>query len=126
MPLLAAATAPDAAIFGAITQADPAVVSRTILYRKAVAPDLDLVIAMGSPSDWAPDSDSPLIWWGQKQKLGLLLQERARPDTVYSLALAPGSLDCEARIERATSTETVRKYALPDAGLRLLLQDIAC
>src|SRR5437016_4971832 len=29
------------------------------------------------------------------------------PIRVYSIALAPGFLDCEARIERATSTDTV-------------------
>ena len=43
----------------------------------------------------------------EKRKLGFFLQERARPDRVYSLALAAGSLDCGAQIERATSTDTV-------------------
>ena len=48
----------------------------------------------------------PLSGGGEKQKLGLFLQE-TRPDRVYSVALAPGFLDCEVRIERATSTDTV-------------------
>ena len=42
-----------------------------------------------------------------KRALGLFLQEKTRPDRVYSVALAPGFLDCEVRIERATSTDTV-------------------
>jgi hypothetical protein len=78
-----------------------------------VATDLDLVIAIGSPAEWPLDPDSPAIWWDEKRKLGLFLQERARPDRVYSLALAAGSLDCGARIEGATSTDTVISYAGP-------------
>ena len=102
-----AATAADQAVFNVIHGADPALVNRKILYRNAVAADLDLVIAMGSPAEWPLDPNSPAIWWDEKRKVGLLLQERARPDRVYSLALAAGSLDCGSRIERATSTDTV-------------------
>jgi len=97
--LTPAATAADQAVFNVIHGADPALVNREILYRNAVAADLDLVVAIGSP---APLADSPAIWWDKKQKLGLFLQDRARPDRVYLLALAAGSLDCGARIERAT------------------------
>ena len=105
--LTPAATAADQAVFNVIHGADPTLVNRKVLYRNAVAPDLDLVIAIGSPAEWPLDPDSPAIWWDEKRKLGLFLQERARPDRVYSLALAAGSLDCGARIERATSTDTV-------------------
>jgi len=87
--------------------AEPALVNRKVLYRNAVAPDLDLVIALGSPAERPIDPASPAIWWDENRKLGLFLQERARQDRVYSLALAAGSLDCGARIERATSTDTV-------------------
>jgi hypothetical protein len=104
---LAAATVADSAVFNVIRRADPALVTQKILYRNQVTPDLDLVIAMGSPAEWALSPDSPIIGWNEKQELGLFLQDKARPDTVYSLALAPGFLDCEARIERATSTDTV-------------------
>jgi hypothetical protein len=103
--LLPAATIADSAIFDVIKRTDPGMVNQKVLYRNMVAPSLDLVIAMGSPAGWG--LDSPVIWWGEKQKLGLFLQEQARPDMVYSLAIAPGFLDCGARIERATSTETV-------------------
>jgi hypothetical protein len=105
--LTAAATGADRAVFNVIHQADPALVNDRILYRSAVTPDLDLVIAIGSPANWPLSPDSPAISWTEKQKLGLFLQEKARPDRVYELALAGGSLDCGARIERATSTDTV-------------------
>jgi hypothetical protein len=105
--LTRAATAADQAVFNVIHGADPTLVNRKVLYRNAVAPDLDLVIAIGSPAESPLNPDSPAIWWDEKQKLGLFLQERAHPDRVYSLALAAGSLDCGARIERATPTDTV-------------------
>ena len=106
-PSLPEATVADSAVFNVIKRADPALVNQKVLYRNPVAPDLDLVIAMGSPAGWALGPDSPVVWWGEKQKLGLFLQEKTRPDRVYSVALAPGFLDCEVRIERATSTDTV-------------------
>jgi hypothetical protein len=106
-PNLTRATGADQAVFNVIHGADPTLVNRKVLYRNAVASDLDLVIAIGSPAEWALDPNSPAIWWDEKQKVGLFLQEKTRPDRVYSVALAAGSLDCGARIERATSTETV-------------------
>lgn len=105
--LTRAATAADQAVFNVIHRADPTLVNRKVLYRDAVAADLDLVIAIGSPAESPLDPNSPAIWWDEKRKIGLFLQERTRPDRVYSLALAAGSLDCGARIERATSTDTV-------------------
>jgi hypothetical protein len=102
-----AATAPDQAIFNVIRHTDPSLVSERTLYRNVVAPDLDLVIAMGSPALWALNVDSRGFSWNENQKLGLFLQEKARPGRVYLLALAAGFLGCEARIERATSTDTV-------------------
>ena len=101
------ATDADSSVLNVIKRADPALINQKILYRTPVAPDLDLVIAIGSPAGWALGPDSPVVWWGEKQKLGLFLQEKTRPDTVYSVVIAPGFLDCEARIERATSTDTV-------------------
>jgi hypothetical protein len=105
--LASAARGPDQAVVNVVHRADPTLVSQKVLYRNAVTADPDLVIAMGSPAEWALNPDSPAIWWNEKQKLGLFLQERARPDRVYALALAAGSLDCGARIERATPTDTV-------------------
>jgi hypothetical protein len=102
-----AATVADLAIFNVIRQTDPALVNDRVVYRNMVAPDLDLVIAIGNPAEWGPDPDSPAFYWGEKQKLGLFLQARALPDRVYLLTLAVGFFDCEGRIERATSTDTV-------------------
>lgn len=103
-----AATAPDQAVFSVIRQTDPTLVSDKILYRNMVAPDLDLVIAIGSTAEWAQDTPKASWFsWNENQKLGLFLQERARPDRIYLLALAAGSFDCGARIERSTSTDTV-------------------
>jgi hypothetical protein len=102
-----AATAPDQAVFNVIRQIDPTLVSDKIIYRHEVAPDLDLVIAIGSTEEWRQDTVSPTFYWTENRKLGLFLQEKSRPDQVYALALAAGTFDCNARIERATSTDTV-------------------
>jgi hypothetical protein len=102
-----AATAPDQAVFNVIRQIDPTLVSDKIIYRNKVAPDLDLVIAIGSTAEWSAGSDSTDLWWDENRKLGLFLQENARPDQVYLLTLTAGPPDCGARIERATSTDTV-------------------
>jgi hypothetical protein len=103
-----AATAPDQAVFNVIRHSDPTLVSERTLYRNVLAPGLDLVIAIGGPAEWALDTpETSGFSWNEKQKLGLVLQEKARPDRVYLLALAAGSLDCGPRIERATSTDTV-------------------
>jgi hypothetical protein len=102
-----AATAPDQAVFNVIRQIDPTLVSDKIIYRNEVAPDLDLVIAIGSTAEWSAGSDSTALSWDENRKLGLFLQDKARPDRVYLLTLAAGPQDCGARIERATSTDTV-------------------
>jgi hypothetical protein len=102
-----AATSADQAVFNVMRGTDPALLNRKVLARNAVAPDLDLVITIGGPAESGLDPNSPAIWWDERRKLGLFLQERARPDRVYSLALAVGFSDCGARIERATATDTV-------------------
>ena len=53
--LTPAATVADQAVFNVIQEADPALASRKVLYRNAVAADLDLVIAIGSPAEWPLD-----------------------------------------------------------------------
>lgn len=105
--MVPAATAPDQEVFNVIRQIDPTLVSDKIFYRNVVAPDLDLVIAIGSTAAGAAGSDSTDLWWDENRKLGLFLQEKARPDRVYLLTLTAGPPDCGARIERATSTDTV-------------------
>jgi hypothetical protein len=102
-----AATVADLAVFNVIRQTDPSLLSDKIVYRNVVAPDLDLVIAIGSTQEWGQDTVAPTFYWTEDRKLGLFLQEKSRPDQVYALALAAGTFDCNARIERATSTDTV-------------------
>src|SRR4030081_379098 len=99
-----AATAPDQAGCNASRQNDATLLSDKISYRNAVAPDLDLVIAIGSSPEWSVGSNCTALWWDENRKLGLFLQNKARPDRVYLLTLAAGPQDCGARIERATST----------------------
>jgi hypothetical protein len=101
------ATPPDQSVFNVIRHSDPILVNERTLYRNVVAPGLDLVITMGSPALWASNSAYQGFSWNENQKLGVVLQEKARPGRVYLLALAAGFPDCEARIERATSTDTV-------------------
>ena len=55
------ATAPDQAVFNVIRQIDPTLVSGKIIYRHEVAPNLDLVIAIGSTEEWRQDPVSPAI-----------------------------------------------------------------
>jgi hypothetical protein len=102
-----AATVADLAIVNVIRQTDPTLVSEKIVYRNAVSSDLDLVIVIGSTAEWAAGSDSADLWWDESRKLGLFLQDKAHPDSVYLLTLVAGPSDCGARIERATSTDTV-------------------
>ena len=81
-----AATAPDQAVFNVIRQIDPTLVGDKIIYRNVVAPDLDLVIAIGSTAAGAAGSDSTDLWWDENRKLGLFLQEKARPDAGWPRA----------------------------------------
>jgi hypothetical protein len=102
-----AATIPDQAVFNVIRQTDPTLVSGKIVYRNAVSSDLDLVIAIASTAETWLDVGPPWFYWTENRKLGLFLQQKSHPDRVYALALAAGTFDCNARIERATSTDTV-------------------
>ena len=103
LTILSAQPANDQPIRSAFKQADRTLTQTSILRRTEVAANLDLVIAIASPrplSNW-------ITWWGEKDKLGLFLQQQSNPNRVYTLALTPGSADCSARIVRATATDTV-------------------
>ncbi len=76
------------------------------LQRTAITDQLDLVVAMGSPTAFPPERNAP-VWWSEDRRIGLFLQEKARPDRVYLLGAKLGFPDCAARIERATETDTV-------------------
>ena len=103
LAILNAQTIKDQPIRGVLKQAGPSLTQTSILRRTQVATNLDLVIAIASPR---PQS-SPITWWGEKDKLGLFLQEQSNANRVYTLVLAPGFADCYFRILRATSTDTV-------------------
>jgi hypothetical protein len=97
----------DLPVFRLLKQADPSLTEVAVLHRAPVNSDADLVIAIGTPKSWPGGLKGPVVWWGEQRRLGVFLQERARPDRVYSIAIEPGFADCAARIERATATDTV-------------------
>lgn len=63
-----AATVADLAVFNVIRQTDPSLVSDKIVYWNVVAPDLDLVIAIGSTEEWGQDTVSPTFYWAENRK----------------------------------------------------------
>ena len=103
LAILNAQTIKDQPIRGVLKQAAPSLTQTSILHRSQVADNLDLVIALASPRSLS----SPIIWWNEKQKLGIFLQEQSNPNRVYTIALAPGLAECAARILRATATDAV-------------------
>ena len=85
-PSLPEATVADSAVFNVIKRADPALVNQKVLYRNPVAPDLDLVIAMGSPAGWALGPDSPVVLWVRKAKTLFILAGNSPGQSVLSRA----------------------------------------
>jgi hypothetical protein len=106
MPLLHAATPAESAVFGVFKQADASLSHFAQLQRTAVTEELDLVIAIGSPKA-LPLEQTLWTWWTEERKIGLFLQEKTRPEHVYSLGTKSGFQDCAARIERVTATDSV-------------------
>jgi hypothetical protein len=100
-----AAAVSETAVFNAFRQADAGLSHFVLLQRTSVTDDLDLVIAMGSPT--ALPVESRWIFWTQDRKVGLFLQEKNATGRVYLLGTKSGFPDCAARIERATATDTV-------------------
>ena len=81
LAILNAQTIKDQPIRGVLKQAGPSLTQTSILRRTQVATNLDLVIAIARPR---PQS-SPITWWGEKDKLGLVLQEQSNANRVYTL-----------------------------------------
>lgn len=75
------------------------------MLRTSVSDKFDLLVAIGSPERRQTGPDS--FYWGEQEKLGLLLQERDQPDRLYPLVIKPGRPDCIARVERVTETGVV-------------------
>jgi hypothetical protein len=101
-----AATPADSAVFLLFKQADAGLAHFVLLQRAEVTEELDLVIVIGSPKA-LPIEQTQWTWWGEERKIGLFLQEKARPERVYSLGMKSGFPDCAARIERVTATDSV-------------------
>jgi len=68
--------------------------------------DWDLVIGLASAQTCAP---SPrYCWWNTKDRLEIVMQDRADPTKVLPLAIEPGpNDDCSTRVERFTLQELV-------------------
>ena len=103
---LKAATPADSAIFGVLRQADADLAHFSLLQRTSVTEELDLVIAIASPKAH-PFEKASWIGWSEDRKIGLFLQEKMRPERVYSLGLKSGFQDCAANIERVSVTDSV-------------------
>ena len=98
--------------------ASPNVYHVRVLQRASVDPELDLIIALGTPENW-PSENGEGGWWGDKTALGLFLQQRSRPNVVYQITVenGMGDVDCYARVERATATDVVLSCT-PEKGRR--------
>lgn len=94
------------AVFRAFRNVDSGLKHFALLQRTDVTGELDLIVAIGSPKDRLVDQAS-WTWWSEDRKIGLFLQEKARPERVYSLGAKSGFPDCAARIERVTATDSV-------------------
>jgi hypothetical protein len=120
----------DSAVFTAFQHADARLGHFAALHRTGVTEQLDLVISIGSANTFPPETNS-WVWWGEDRKIGLFLQEKARPDRVYFLDMKVGFPDCAARIERSTDTDTVisckgeksERYPNQKMGLRCARQE---
>ena len=102
--LLAAAR--DTTVFTAFQGANPELLHFAILGRLDAGMGLDVVVGMGS-REVLNGQFMPAVWWGEKQRVGLFLQEQANPGKVYALGSRAGFHDCFARIERIAATDTV-------------------
>ena len=98
----------DSAITAIFKRADRSVDDVRIWRRVRAKNQLDLVIAVGTPKRWEFDTAiGSWVWWGVERRLGLFLQDRTKPGLIFSLTIAAGVEDCDARIVRATASDTV-------------------
>ncbi len=101
-----AATRADSAVSLVFKQADSGLAHFAVLKRAGVTEELDLVIMIGSPTP-LPTEPAPWIGLSEEKKIGLFLQEKMRPDRVYSLGIKSGFEECDGHIERVSATDTV-------------------
>ena len=77
-----------------------------VLKRLTVDSELDLIVALGT-AEVQVARDRSSGWWDANSTLGIFLQNRATPNTIYKVALSIGKNDCEVRVERATNSDVV-------------------
>ncbi len=94
-PLLTAAVADDA-ITAAFRLKNRALGYSGTLLRYAVSEELEAVIALGSPRRM-----SGQVWWTPETHLGLFLQDKSRPELVYTLAMIAHQHESLVTVERA-------------------------
>ncbi len=100
-------TIQDRAVVSVLQQADPNLRHVKIVNRISITRKSDLVIVLGSSEAISFYDRKQSFWWGKQQKLGLLIQEQSRPEKVYLLTAQAGPEECDARLERATVSDTV-------------------
>lgn len=96
----------DPAVYTAFQRTDPALSHFRVIQRLSVTVELELAIVMGSPEPLSAAMGAS-AWWGDKQRIGLFLQDTTNPNRVFALGSRGGFPDCSARIERVTVTDTV-------------------
>ena len=106
----------DRAVLSAMRSSVSDVDHVQVMKRMVVGPELDLVVALGTPKD-RPAGKGESGWWGDGTTLGILLQRRDRTDTIYKIAARRGEGDCETRVERATAQDVLLSCT-PEKGMR--------
>ena len=109
------AAEPDRAVLTVMRSLAPDIEQVQVIKRVPADAELDLVVALGAEKNWA-SSQGKFLWWGAHRTLGILLQRRNRPDSIYKIAISKGEGDCEVRIERATAQDVVLSCT-PEKGM---------
>jgi len=105
-PATAAGPLGDLAILGVFHRDDPPTTSLILSRRAQITPDLDLVFALGGKT-WDQKEEIP---YPEPRRLGLFLQDRARPSRVYKLMTEDETSGEDMRVERATASDLVLSY----------------
>ena len=110
LPLLAGgmASPEDQAAISALQREAPELHHFLVLQRLQAKGKADIVLVLGSSSDFTNLPAPGGYWWTTKDRLGLFLQDPDNPGRVYQLTVAPGPTDdCFTRIERFTAQDLV-------------------
>jgi len=105
----------DRAVLTAMRMSAPDVYYGRTLRREPVDADFDLVLMIGTSKSEGPmNGDS--IYWRDRSPLGIFLQRRDRPATVYEISVSQNSEDCdEVSVENVTAKDVVLS-CMPEKG----------